>query len=183
MAEEQGISTWRTSALERLTQHRRAGQQQSADAILAELREVHIALGERRTGTVEEQRTYLLARSTSTPLPELYAAGVNTNAWPVPPRSSPARPDSAPLSPAAEERITNLFESAGPIGDPAPRDNRYQARHRPQDGQVFQQRPLHWAVWDTDLDIAIAYLPVQELAEYQADNASSRYANRHRRAS
>ncbi|MEU1221274.1 hypothetical protein [Streptomyces microflavus] len=183
MTEDQGISAWRASALARLTSHRRAGRQEAADAILAELRKVHIALGERRTGTVEEQRSYLLARSTSTPLPELYAAGVNTNAWPVPPHSSPARPDSAPLSPDAEKRITNLFESAGPIGEPAPRRDRYQARHRPQDGQVFQQRPLDWAVWDTDLDMPVAYHRDQELAEYQADNASSLYATRHRRAS
>ncbi|WP_030372373.1 hypothetical protein [Streptomyces rimosus] len=144
--------------------------------ILAELRDVHVALGERRTGSPEEQREYLLARSTNTPLPELHAAGINTNDWPAPPHSSPARPGFVSTSRDTEQRITSLFESAGPLGDLQPRGPRYEVRYRPQDRQRYKQVPLDWAIWDTETDLPIAYHQDKELAEYQADNASARYA-------
>ncbi|MEU7228964.1 hypothetical protein [Streptomyces chrestomyceticus] len=176
MTEAQSISAWRERALRRLLSVRRAGRVTDEAEILSELRDVHVALGERRVGTVEEQRAYLLARSTDTPLPELLAVGIDTNDWPVPPHSSPARPDSVPTSPGTEQRITNLFESAGPLGDPQPRGPRYETRYRPQDRQRYKQVPLDWAIWDTETNIAIAYHQDKELAEYQADNASARYA-------
>lgn len=180
MAEEQGISAWRTRALHLLAAARRSGGIAAAEALIAELRDAHIALGERRVGTPEEQRAYLLARSTDTPLPELHAAGIDTNDWPAPPHSSPAHPDSPPPSLDTEQRITSLFESAGPLGDPHPRDERYEARYRPQDGQRYQQQPLDWAIWDRKLDIPVAYHADRELAEYQAGNASTLHASRRR---
>ncbi|MET9528148.1 hypothetical protein [Streptomyces coeruleorubidus] len=178
MTEAQGITAWRSRAIFRLVEARRAGAQDTEQEIIAELRDVHVALGERRAGTSEEQRTYLLARSTRTPLPELEAVGIDTNAWPQPPHSSPALAEPLPASPDTQQRITSLFAAVGPLGDHRPPAPRYEARHRPQDGQRHKGEPLDWAVWDTELDMPVTYHPDKELAEYQADGASERYTRK-----
>ncbi|PRH80579.1 hypothetical protein C6N75_03490 [Streptomyces solincola] len=177
MTEAEGITAWRERALLRLVEARRAGDLDTAKEIVHELVEVHVALGERRTGTSEEQRTYLMARSTRTPLPELAEVGIDTNEWPLPP-SSPMRAEPLPASPDTEQRISSLFAAAGPLGDHRPPRPRYEARHRPQDGHRHRNEPLDWAVWDTDTDLPVTYHPDQELAEYQADGASERYARK-----
>lgn len=181
MAEaDPSVSAWRFHAIQRLMAARSSGHDTEAEKVAAELRDVHVALGERRVGTREEQSTYLLARSTRTPLPELVAVGINTNDWPLPPHVSPTLAEPLPVSPATEERITNLFRSAGPLGDRRPPGPRYEARYRPQDGQRFQGKPLPWAIWDTELDQAVSYHPDRDLAEYQAGQAAEQYAGRQR---
>ncbi|MFD9248352.1 hypothetical protein [Streptomyces bottropensis] len=178
MTEAEGITAWRSRALLRLADARRTRDHAAAKEIVAELLDVHVALGERRTGTSEEQRTYLLARSTRTPLPELAAMGIDTNEWPLPPHSSPALAEPLPASPATEERITSMFAAVGPLTDRRPPGPRWEARYRPQDRQVWRGEPLPWAVWDTELNQAVTYHPDKELAEYQADQASDILAKR-----
>ncbi|MEU0857444.1 hypothetical protein ABZ352_18675 [Streptomyces griseofuscus] len=175
MTEAESITAWRSRAILRLSEARRDGRDDDARQLTDELREVHVALGERRTGTTEEQRTYLLARSTRTPLPELAAVGIDTNRWPEPPHSSPARSEPVPASPDTEQRLTRIFQSAGPLGDRRATRPRYEARYRPQDGHRFQGALLPWAIWDTDLDIPVAYHGDKDLAEYQAESASQRF--------
>jgi hypothetical protein len=182
MTEAESITPWRENALLRLVEARRARDKQAEQAILNELVEVHVLLGERRVGTSEEQRTYLLARSTGTPLPELKEVGIDTNNWPAPPRSSPARTEPVSVSPDTEARISRLFAEAGPLGDRRPPPPRYEARYRPQDGQRYQGEPLPWAIWDTREDIAVAYHVDKDLAEYQAGQACERLTERRERS-
>ncbi|MGR3934127.1 hypothetical protein [Streptomyces sp. BRA346] len=178
MTEAEGITAWRSRAIHRLAEARRNGNQAKAKEIVAELMDVHVALGERRTGTSEEQRTYLLARSTRTPLPELADVGIDTNEWPLPPHSLPALAKPLPASPATEERISSMFAAAGPLTGRRPPGPRWEARYRPQDRQVWRGKPLPWAIWDTELNQAVTYHPDQELAEYQASQASDTLAKR-----
>lgn len=139
---------------------------------------MHIALGERRIGTGQEQATYLLARSTRTALPELLTVGIDTNFWPAPP-NSPVSAEPYPASPDTERQITDLFQSAGPLSDRHATEPRYEARYRPQDGQRYKGDPLPWAIWDTQEDLPVAYHGDQELSEYQADLATAAYEKKH----
>ncbi|MFJ5142948.1 hypothetical protein [Streptomyces sp. NPDC088707] len=175
MAEE-SITAWRNRAVFRLEEARRVGDVSRLQSILVELEQVHVALGERRVGTVEEQQVYRLARSTSTPVPELSAVGVNSNHWPLPQGNSPAVAEPELASQETQARISDLFASAGPLSDRRQPPDRYEARHRAQDGQMHQGRPLPWAIWDVREDVAVAYLPDKELAQYQAGLASDRVA-------
>ncbi|MFF0754437.1 hypothetical protein [Streptomyces sp. NPDC004267] len=175
MAEE-GITVWRTRAISRLEEARRAGDAPRVKSIITELEEVHVALGKRLLGTVEEQQAYRLARSTNSPVPELKAVGIDSNLWPLPPGSCGTVVEPKPASPEAQERISGLFAAAGPLADRRPAPDRYEARHRPQDGQMHQGKPLPWAIWDVREDVAVAYLPDKELAQYQASQASDRLA-------
>lgn len=174
MMEAKSITAWRSHAIERLVEARRTCNQAAERAIVAELVNVHVALGERRTGTTEEQHTYLLARSTRTPLPELAAVGIDTNEWPPPPRSCPASAEPLPASPDTVERLTSIFDAAGTLTDWRPPTPRYEARYRPQDDQRYQGTLLPWAIWDTRENFAVAYHEKQDLAEYQAGQASRR---------
>ncbi|RSS95071.1 hypothetical protein EF903_05370 [Streptomyces sp. WAC05292] len=178
MTETKPITAWRSRTLASLRLAREYGQAEAEQQITDELIAVHAALGERRVGTREEQTTYLLARSTGTPVPELQEVGIDTNTWPTP-AHVPAVAE--PRRPAAdiEQRITNLFELAGPaVGLPV--GPRYEARYRPQDGQLFKGAPLPWAIWDTREQFPVAYHGDQELAEYQAAIASEAYDTRKR---
>jgi hypothetical protein len=182
MTEAEGITAWRTRAISRLAEARRAGDSSRAQDIAAELEAMHVALGERRVGTTEEQRIYLLARTTNTPLPELSAVGINTNNWPTPPGNCPVLANPLPASRETQERITDLFASAGPLTDRRAPVDRYEARYRPQDGQMYQGQALDWAIWDVQEGVAVAYLPDKDLAEYQAGQASTRVAARRGRS-
>ncbi|MFD4933452.1 hypothetical protein [Streptomyces virginiae] len=173
--EAKSITSWRSSALEHLTAARARGDQRLAEQIINDLITVHTALGERRTGTRAEQNAYLMARGTRTPVPELLNVGIDTNAWPTPP-ASPAVAEPRSASPATERRITDLFQSAGPLADRSAAGARYEARYRPQDGQVFRGEPLPWAIWDTHENMPVSYHSDKELSEYQAATASDRYA-------
>ncbi|MGW7089985.1 hypothetical protein ACWGH2_41750 [Streptomyces sp. NPDC054871] len=177
MAEE-AITAWRTRTIETLQVAQRQGRKDRVQQLVEELEAVHVALGERRTGTREEQSTYLLARRSRTPLPELLSVGIDTNEWPSPPAATPNAGELLPASPDTERRLSGLFENAGPLPRhprPAPR---YEARYRPQDGQRYKNRELPWALWDTALDIPVAYLEDKDLSEYQADNATTAYERR-----
>lgn len=182
MTEAESIAAWRQRALLRLVEAQRTGAPAAAQEIVDDLVNVHLALGERRTGTSEEQRTYLLARSTRTPLPELAAVGIDTNDWPPPPRSSPALAEPTPASPGTEERIKHFFASAGPLADRRPPPARYEVRFLPEDGQRYREHPLPWAIWDTQEGQALAYHGDKDLAEYQAGQASEKAAAKKGRA-
>ncbi|MEU6632936.1 hypothetical protein ABZ905_32320 [Streptomyces parvus] len=177
MAEQGAISVWRTRAIRGLAAARRAGHDSEAQHLLEELRELHVELGERNVGTRSEQTTYLLARGSRTPLPELLAVGVDTNLWPLPSSTSPSGTEPVPASPDTERRITDLFQASDPLDNRPPRGPRYVAEHRPQDNQRFHEQPLEWAIWDTRTNLPIAYHPDKELCEYQADLASVRFEN------
>ncbi|WP_433860118.1 hypothetical protein [Streptomyces kronopolitis] len=178
MAAEESVTAWRSQTIEALEAARRVGREEQACQLAEELKAVHVALGERRTGTRQEQTTYLLARRSRTPLPELLAAGLNTNEWPFPASASPNSGDPLPASPDTERRLTGLFEDAGRL-PPHPRPTpRYVARYRPQDRQRHKGQELPWALWDTQEDIPIAYHGDMELCEYQADNATTAYERR-----
>lgn len=174
MPQAESITAWRQRALVRLAEARRTGATDMAKEVMDELLNVHVALGERRTGTSEEQSTYLLARSTGTPLPELSVEGIDTNEWPLPPHSSPVVAEPLPASPDTEERISHLFAVAGPLADRRPRPPRYEARYRPEDRQRYRQHPLPWAIWDTREEYAVAYHGDKDLAEYQAGQATEK---------
>jgi hypothetical protein len=146
----------------------------TAEKLTGELRAMHVALGFRQAGTREEQNTYLMARSTRTPMPELAAVGINTNDWPAPP-SSPTAVEPESASPDTEQRISDLFQSAGPLSDRWQPTARYKSEHRPQDNQRYRSKPLPWAICDTVTGLPVAYVPEQDLAEYQADQASRLY--------
>ncbi|WP_330335683.1 hypothetical protein OHS33_38540 (plasmid) [Streptomyces sp. NBC_00536] len=177
MTEREPIAAWRSSTLCQLRLARGEGSTEAEQRILDELVSVHVALGQRLVGTREEQNTYLMARSTSTPVPELLEAGIDTNGWPAPPHR-PAVAEPRPASPATEQRITDLFQAAGTLVDTLPVGPRYQTRFRPEDGHRFHNEPLHWALWDTHEDIPIAYHPDRDLCDYQAAMASEAFANR-----
>jgi hypothetical protein len=179
MAEE-SITAWRSRTIGALKSAQRGGREGEAQQITDELEAVHLALGERRTGTREEQQTYLLARRSRTPLPELLAAGLNTNEWPPPPAASPVGGDPVPASPATERRLSGLFEDAGVLARQLRAQPRYQARYRPEDGERYRNRELSWALWDTLEEIPLAYHEDRELCEYQADKASAAYERRRR---
>ncbi|MFB8025909.1 MULTISPECIES: hypothetical protein [unclassified Streptomyces] len=177
MTGEEPITAWRSRALDRLASANATGHHDEAEVIAEELRTAHIALGQRRIGTVEEQRTYLLARNTRTPLPDLLAAGLDTNDWPPPPNSpTPVSPQAT--SPATEERISSMFRSTGALEDPSP--PRYVSRYRPEDGQRYRDHLLPWAIWDTHLNIAVGWHGDQDLTDYQAGKISDTYAARGR---
>ncbi|MEU3500205.1 hypothetical protein ABZ726_05345 [Streptomyces hundungensis] len=174
------FTLWRHHTINRLAAARAANDVRAADKLRAELRQMHWALGEREIGTAEEQATYLLARHTQTAVPELAAVGIDTNTWPRP-ANSPAvasrEPDETEVSPETERRISDLFAAAGPLRDRSSDSSpRFVARYRPQDGQLYQGRPLAWAIWDTAAGIAVAHHEDQELAEYQALRASEALA-------
>lgn len=174
------IAHWRERAVQRLSAARQNRNSDEMQALTDELRTVHIDLGLRRTGTREEQNTYLLARTTGTPLPELAAVGIDTNAWPPPlPLPAPAEPQHA--SPDTEQRITELFHAAGPLLDRNGEEPRYVVKYRPEDEQRYRGALLPWAIWDTVEKLAIAHHEDRELAEVQADRASHILKQRNRR--
>ncbi|MFD7764100.1 hypothetical protein [Streptomyces microflavus] len=174
MTEQRAISARRSNTISEIRTARQAGRHHVVKRLEDELREMHVALGERRAGTKSEQTTYLLARSSSTSLPELLAVGIDSNLWPPPPSTS-SRPAPLPASPDTERRITDLFAATGQLPDRLPRNSRYVARHRPQDGQRYHEKPLNWAIWDTETNQPVAWHADKELAEYQADLASERF--------
>ncbi|MFJ4342671.1 hypothetical protein [Streptomyces sp. NPDC088915] len=173
------FTAWSNGRLARLKAARAVGDDTMAAKLGDELREAYLRLGNRSTGTPEEQNGYLLARYTRTPVPELCAVGIDTNAWPMPVRqeSSGTLVSEAEASPETSKRITDLFTAAGPLRARFARETRshYSVEHRPEDQQVHQGTPLPWAIVDTATGVAIAYHPDQELAEYQADRASAAY--------
>jgi hypothetical protein len=180
--EGQSITAWRHRKVQAYSTARYSGDMAAAARIAEELRLAHVALGHRETGTREEQNTYLLARSTNTPLPELAAVGINTNDWPEPP-STPTSARTEQASPDTERRISNLFRMAGRLSDREPLTDRYRVVHRPQDDQRDNGTLLPWAICDTTLKnsqgepLPISYHEKRLLAEYQADQASDRYAS------
>jgi hypothetical protein len=154
---------------------------ETAALITADLQALHVSLGYRRTGTREEQSTYLLARSTRTPLPELMAVGIDTNTWPAPPvpEAAPAGdPEPPSASPDTVRRISRLFESVGRLSDRRRPPARYSAEFRPQDDQRHHGELLPWAICDTEIGLPISYHQEKDIAEYQADQASARYTER-----
>jgi hypothetical protein len=179
MAEAEAVRGWLLRTLQHLETARRAANVEQVERLMADLIAVHVDLGERRVGTREEQTTYIMARSTNTPLPLLLAHGIDTNTWP-PLRHLPVPAAPQQASPATERRIKDLFQAAGVCANRRPRAPRYVARYRPEDEQVFKGTPLPWALWDTHEDQAIAYHPDKDLCEYQADVASEVYENRRR---
>ncbi|MFB6505585.1 hypothetical protein ACFC07_22160 [Streptomyces sp. NPDC056099] len=180
MVEEDSVTAWRSRTIDALEAARRDGREDEAQQIVEELEAVHVALGERRTGTREEQTTYLLARRSRTALPELLAAGLDTNEWPPPPSASPVGGDPLPASPDTERRLSGLFEDAGTLPHHPRPEPRYQVRYRPQDRQRYRNHELPWALWDTVEDIPVAYHGDKELCEYQADNATAAIERRRR---
>ncbi|MFD0352981.1 hypothetical protein ACFVHW_04415 [Streptomyces sp. NPDC127110] len=177
MTAVESFTAWRSGLLQQLLKARTRSDAATAEQITDELRAGHAALGELRAGTREEQNTYLFARHTSTPLPELLAFGIDTNSWPTLPQS-PRLAEPPPVPPETQHRISAMFESVGPLEAMA-EGPRYQVRHRPQDGQVFCGQPLPWAIWDTREVMAIAYHPDRDLCEYQAAKASEAFSRRH----
>ncbi len=164
--------------MERLRAARRGGDSAAVQEILAELCAVHVDLGLRRVGTSEEQNTYLLARTTRTPLPELLAVGIDTNQWPAPPNSTPSAVEPTPASPDTERRIAGLFHAAGPLADRRATQQRYTAEYRPEDGQRHHGELLPWAIWNNHHGYAIAYHSDRDLTEYQAEQATRAYEQR-----
>lgn len=177
--EAQSVTAWRTRMVQELSAAQYANDTETAGRIIAELCSVHVALGRRQAGTREEQNTYLMARNTHTPLPELAAVGINTNDWPVPP-STPTTVEPQTASPDTERRISSLFQSAGPLSDRKPPAARYRAEYRPQDDQRYHGVLRPWAICDTVTGLPVAYLEEKELAEYQAEQASDLFARRKR---
>ncbi|MER7759498.1 hypothetical protein [Streptomyces sp. NPDC097619] len=172
------ITAWRSRALDSLRLARESGQGQAEQRILADLRAVHEALGRGLVGTPEEQKDYLFARRTGSPVPELAAVSIDTNEWPLPPSAVPTASGLSRTSPETEQRITELFALTGPLAAGAADNPRYEARFRPEDGQRFQGTPLPWAIWDTQDNIPVAYHGDKELCEYQASIASDAYRSR-----
>ncbi|MBG7704889.1 hypothetical protein HCJ76_44210 [Streptomyces sp. MC1] len=174
--EGQSIAAWRTQKVQAYSAAHYNGDTETAARIAEELRLAHVALGHRETGTREEQNTYLLARASRMPLPELAAVGINSNDWPPPPAApAPVQPQKA--SPATERHISSLFEAAGPLSDRQEPSARYRHAHRPEDNKRFQGRALEWALVDTETGLPVAYFEEEEDAEYQADQASDLYAS------
>ncbi|MER5482617.1 hypothetical protein ABT024_05285 [Streptomyces sp. NPDC002812] len=170
MNDQYPISEWRSSVIDDLLRAREAGDTHKQDQLVEELRNMHIALGTRTTGSTEEQNTYHLARSAGISLPELAAVGIDTNLWPWSGQGLELiEPGQA--SPETERRIADLFESVGSLKSYRTM-SRYTAQHRPQDGQLYRGRPLTWAIWDNEQNLPIAYHGDRELAEYQADLAT-----------
>lgn len=172
MVNGHSITAWRTCMVKNLQTARQRRDTELAEGILRDLRAMHVALGHRQAGTREEQNAYLMARSTRTPLPELAAAGIDTNEWPPPP-NTPIATHVENASPDTERRITSLFQAAGKLSDSQPARARYTTEHRPQDNQRHRGRLLAWAICDTTTGLPISYHPEKDLAEYQADQASA----------
>ncbi|MEU9925050.1 hypothetical protein AB0H51_27845 [Streptomyces griseoluteus] len=172
----QSIAEWRNRKVRAYSAACYDGNKDAAARIAEELRQAHVALGHRETGTREEQNTYLLARASHLPLPELAAIGIDSNDWPPPPAApAPIQPHNA--SPATERRISTLFEAAGPLSDRPTPPARYRHVHRPEDNKRFKGRALPWAILDTETGLPLAYFAEEEAAEYQADQASDLFTS------
>lgn len=171
------FTAWCHGNISRLSAAQEAGDQAAAAELVATLRAAYDGLAERRVGTEEEQNSYLLARYTRTPVPELIAVGIDTNTWPMPVR--PQQPGStaseAEASPETSQRISDLFAAVGPLRAPSADKPRYTAEYRPEDQQKHRGVPLPWAIVDTLTGIAISYHSDPELTEYQADRASAAF--------
>ncbi|MEU5181181.1 hypothetical protein AB0G49_14125 [Streptomyces longwoodensis] len=173
--EGQSITAWRTQMVRQLAAARERGDVQTAHAIERKLLIAHLEVGRREAGTRDEQNTYLLARLTRTPLPELKTVGIDTNTWPEPPKTPSVHgPQNA--SPDTERRIRDLFREAGPLSDRKPPAARYRVDYRPQDNERHHGELQAWAMIDTETNLPVAYFAEQDWAEYQADQASDRFA-------
>ncbi|MFE1270606.1 hypothetical protein [Streptomyces sp. NPDC058758] len=174
------FTDWSRSTLRRLAAARAAGHHAEAERAVAELRAAYTRLGAREVGTEAEQNAYLLARHTQTPVPELAAAGIDSNSMPLRTRQDAAGTPLASETEASAEtsrRISDLFAAAGPLRAPstARTTAAYVVEHRPEDHQVHQGAPLPWAIVATAEGVAVAYHGDKDLAEYQAERANAAY--------
>lgn len=173
--EAHSISAWRTQKVQELSAAQYNGDSETAARLVEELRRAHVLLGRREYGTREEQNTYLLARTTGTPLPELAAVGIDTNTWPAPP-SSPSTFESQHASRATEDRITQILGAAGPLSDRQEPPDRYLVEYRPQDNKRYHGVAQPWAMLDRETGLPVTYFTEKEEAEWQADQASELFA-------
>jgi hypothetical protein len=173
------ISPRRTSLVRRLAAAQQRGDAEEAQALTEELRLLHVELGARRVGTREEQTTYLMARVTRISLPELTAVGLDTNTWP-PPANLPVPTEVETASPDTERRITDLFHAAGPLSGRREETERYTVEFRPEDNEHHRGVLQPWAFMDREAGIPVFYSDDREWAEYQADRANDRLADRRR---
>jgi hypothetical protein len=174
--EAQSISAWRSQKVQELSAAQYNGNAEAVARLIDELRAVHVLLAHRETGTREEQNTYLLARATGTPMPELAAVGIDTNSWPAPP-SSPTTFQSQHASPATEDRISRILGAAGPLSDRQPPPDRYRVEHRPQDNKRYHGIAQPWAMVDRQTGLPVAYFAEREEGEWQAEQASELFAS------
>lgn len=179
--DEHSIAQYRTDMVNRLFAALYNDDHTTAERLRGDLQALHVSLGHRQAGTREEQNTYLLARSTHTPLAELRKVGIDTNQWPAPPlpEAAPAGdPAEETASPDTERRISRLFRSVGPLSDRRRPPARYGTQFRPQDDQRYDGKLLPWAICDNETGLPVAYLPEQHVAEYQAEQASDKFTAR-----
>lgn len=174
--EAHSISAWRSQKVQELSAAKYNGNAEAVDRLVEELRAVHVLLGHRQTGTREEQNTYLIARTTRTPMPELAAVGIDTNTWPEPP-SSPTTFESQHASPATEDRLSRILAAVGPLSDRQQPPDRYRLEHRPQDNKRYHGKAQPWAIVDRETGLPVAYFTDREEGEWQAEQASELFAS------
>ncbi|MFG2986151.1 hypothetical protein ACGFYQ_33705 [Streptomyces sp. NPDC048258] len=146
---------------------RTAGETRAAGKALDELLAVYTRLGNRQAGTVEQQNTYIIARTLGV-LPEaLQQLGVRPEDLPMPARRG--RPAPPPARSVDEARIADRFAHAGAPDEP---EARFAVRERPGDNMRHHGKLLPYAVVDTHDGKPVSWYDDRDLAETVADTAT-----------
>ncbi|MEU1592745.1 hypothetical protein ABZ468_07760 [Streptomyces sp. NPDC005708] len=136
---------------------------------LEELFGAYTRLGQRLTGTVEEQNAYIVARRLGALPDALVELGVREEDLPVPASRRSSPPPAARLDHggSAAQRFAHL---GGP-DDEGP-SARYVVKPRPEDNMRLKGRLLEYAVIDTNDGLPVGWYWDRDWAETVADAAS-----------
>lgn len=161
--------------IDRIRAARAKGDRPAEQEASAELREAYIRLGNRETGTLEEQNAYIIARSLGCLPDELRDLGITPDELPLSSvRSVPSPPPTQPPSPVArhlDDHVAELFAHIGGPDDEEP-EPRYTVADRPGDNIRYRGELQRFAVIDTSDGLPVGWYGDRDLAETIADSIS-----------
>ncbi|MGW2496163.1 hypothetical protein ACWCV2_16895 [Streptomyces pseudogriseolus] len=156
------------SLIARVQRAREAGDTRAERTALEELLEAYTRLGNRETGTVDEQNAYIVGRRLGA-LPEvLTELGVTAADLPI---TAPRRPTLPPAPSPTHDSVAERFAHIGGPDDGEP-PARFVVEHRPQDNKRYKGRLCPWAIVDTADQLPVGWYYDRDFAELTADAVS-----------
>ncbi|MGW2550012.1 hypothetical protein [Streptomyces sp. NPDC001635] len=135
---------------------------------LEELLGAYTRLGNRQTGSVDEQNAYIVARRLGSLPDALVDLGVREEDLPMPAARRPSPPPAQPAD--AEARVAERFAHVGGPGEETVA--RYVVRFRPEDNKRYKGRLCPWAVIDTTDGLPVGWYYDRDFADLVADDIS-----------
>ncbi|MFB7403412.1 hypothetical protein ACFCZR_24870 [Streptomyces rubiginosohelvolus] len=168
---EESFAARNATLINQVVRARRAGDEQAAARALEELLAQYTRLGQRLTGTDEEQNAYIVARRLGALPAALTELGVREKDLPPP---AARRPTVPPVVDAteddAEARVVRRFASLR--AEDSERPARFRVDYRPQDNMRHHGTPLPYAVVDDQDGLPVGWYPDSDWADLVAGTAT-----------